>query len=86
VVTFEMDESEVDILQPNVFLQEEFAARGMELIDPLDSMRERGASVGPLYGSIDAHLNREGHQALADYLLPIAAETLAKRLESAGAE
>jgi hypothetical protein len=70
---FDISIADVDLLQPNRLLAHEFSKMGLQLHDPLIYFRESADSNGLLYGSVDLHLNVQGHLALANYLQPLVA-------------
>ncbi len=41
------------------------------LVDPLEYMRGEAKSGLLMYGLVDNHFNENGHQAVADYIMPV---------------
>jgi hypothetical protein len=77
---FGIDVETVDLEQPNRLLKQEFRARDLVLMDLLEALRQH--SGGRLYGSIDSHLNADGHRFIASYLRPHVESLLAKKVEN----
>ncbi len=67
---FQIDSQAVDLDMPGKLLGRRFQAHGLQLLDPLNSMRERKQLGQDLYGEVDGHLNAKGHEVLAELLLP----------------
>lgn len=67
---FGIDRAAVDLDQPNRLLRERLAARGLQVLDPLDSLRARAASGEVLFGTIDRHFSPEGHAAAVRLIEP----------------
>ena len=65
-----VDTALVDLEQPNRILQELFESSSLLLVDPLEHLRAKASTGIALYGSIDSHLNAEGHRVVADYIVP----------------
>jgi len=71
VKSLNVDTALVDLEQPNKMLQELFESPALLLVDPLEYMRAKASTGTALYGTIDSHLNAEGHKVVADYMVPI---------------
>jgi lysophospholipase L1-like esterase len=71
VEAFNIDVSSVDLELPNRLLAQRFLDASLRLVDPLAEMRLRQQAGTRLYGSVDRHLNAEGHSVLAEILLPV---------------
>jgi hypothetical protein len=69
-VAFHIDPATVDLDQPNKLIGARFAAAGLHELDPLAPMRALKQKGESLYGSVDGHLNPNGHKVLAKLLLP----------------
>ncbi len=67
---------EADLEQPNRLLAATFANHSLRLIDPLHCLRGRAEQGIKIHGEIDRHLSAAGHEAVADYLFPIAKDYL----------
>lgn len=76
IYDFDLDRDSLDIEQPNRILAELFARDSMILHDPLEYLRKKSKEGAPLYGIVDPHFNKEGHRAMADYLLPVLSDEL----------
>jgi hypothetical protein len=61
----------LDINLPNRMLAASFEKRSLHLVDPLDHMHQKVKDGFEMYGTVDRHLNAQGHLVLAEYLLPI---------------
>ena len=70
VTMFDIDRTAVDIDQLSTLLARAFGIDSLKLLDPLEYLRARAQDGTPLYGSIDNHLNAEGHRAVAEFLKP----------------
>ncbi len=68
---FDIDTSAVDLDQPNRELAVRFAAAGLALADPTPRIREMQSGGTRLYGTVDAHLDGNGHRAVAEFLVPV---------------
>jgi hypothetical protein len=68
---FGIDPATVNINQPNRLIEGEFEARGLHLVDPLEYMRQKAESGLIMFGLVDRHLNQNGHQIVAEYILPV---------------
>ena len=67
---FDIPLDSVDLEQPNKLLSKYLNEKSITLLDPLTLMRERIKSGLKFYGTIDRHFNEDGHQVVADFLLP----------------
>ncbi len=70
VTGFGIDQAQVDLDQPSRLLREALEAEGLLVFDVLPVFREAHDQGVILYGRIDRHLSPEGHQLLADQILP----------------
>lgn len=68
---FDIPSDSVDLEQPNKLLSKHLNDQSISLLDPLKFMRERANSGLELYGKIDNHFNENGHQVVAEFLLPV---------------
>lgn len=75
---FDVDPEAVDIDQPTRIMSGKLGDRGLETLDPLPAFREEGEG---LYFRVGYHLNREGHQRLADIVVPPALAQLSRQTE-----
>jgi hypothetical protein len=66
----EIDPSTVHIKQPNELLAKEFEIRGLNVVDPVDHLREKAKNGEVMYGKVNKHFINAGHRVLADYLYP----------------
>lgn len=73
---FDIDKGLVDLEKPNKILKERFARDSMRLYDPLYFFRQRTKEGSILYGKVDTHFNKQGHAALAEFLLSDLAQQL----------
>jgi hypothetical protein len=67
---FNIDPATIDVDQASRILERELRARGLVFLDasiPLRAAYEAGA--GQLYGKIDPHLTRLGHQVIGEYIV-----------------
>ena len=71
---FDIDPESVDLEQPNRLLSQEFVKKGLRLIDVLPDLRRGAKAGGRMYGWIDDHFNRYGHQAVAEVIEPVIGE------------
>lgn len=69
--SFGIDEASTDLDQPNRLLKESFESKSLMLVDPLEYMRGKAAAGLSMYGLVDNHFNENGHQAVADYIMPV---------------
>ncbi len=76
---FSIHADSLDMQQPNRILGELFARESMSFHDPLVNFRQKTENGTVLYGTIDTHFNEAGHQAMADYLMPVLSEKLMKK-------
>jgi len=81
IENFNIDTDIVDLEQPNRILKERFARDSMQLYDPLYFFREKTKNGLALYGTVDTHFNAQGHEAMAEYLLPKISEQLRRSSE-----
>jgi len=68
---FDIDPESVDLYLPNKILPKKFEVDGMTLYDLLEPLKEYAKNGESLYGDIDTHLNRRGHEAVTEKLVPI---------------
>ena len=61
---FGVDQSAVDLDQPNVRLRGEMDARGLAVVDALPAFRDAARNGTDLYGAVDSHLSPSGHWVL----------------------
>ena len=66
----------VDLDQPARLLGRKLRDAGVAVIDPTDRFEALFESGVRLYGKVDRHLNRRGHDELARFILPAVAERL----------
>ena len=78
---FDINTDSVDMEQPNRILGELFMKDSMTLHDPLSFFRRKTEEGIALYGTIDAHFNENGHEATAEFLMPILSEHLLKMMQ-----
>ena len=76
VAGFGIDRAAVDHDQPHRLLGGRLTARGLQVIDPLDSLRARAASGDVLFVTIDRHFSPAGHAAVVRLIEPILREHL----------
>lgn len=76
---FGLDTTQVDLDQPNRLLGEALRARGLVVVDPLDSLRAAARAGQQLFGSVDRHLSPSGHAVIERTLRPAAAAALVAR-------
>lgn len=57
-----------DVKQPQTFLKEQLAEKGIEIFDPTDFLRQAESSHGGLYFRYDQHFTPQGHKVFASYL------------------
>ena len=75
---FKIEPGAVDLEQPNHLLAEEMHRYRLTVLDALPEFR-RGANSGArLYGTVDRHLSREGHDVLERLVEPGLAASLGK--------
>lgn len=67
---FDIPLHSVDLEQPNKLLSKFLNDKSIALLDPLNLMRERTSSGLEFYGKVDSHFNENGHQIIAEFLLP----------------
>lgn len=77
VESFGTDPQSVDLTQPNVRLRQEFAARGLRLLDPLPDLRQQAERGGRIYPKFDMHFNENGHRVVSEFLAPYLVSALA---------
>jgi hypothetical protein len=75
--SFDTDPQSVDLTQPNVRLQQECAARGLQLLDPLPYMRQQAEQGVRMYPKFDMHFNENGHRVVSEFLAPYLVRALA---------
>ncbi len=71
----------VDLEQPNKLLARSFRERSLRLVDPLEFMRQKAKEGVQLFGSVDPHLNAQGHRIVSQYIAPFAEEYLSTNLQ-----
>lgn len=76
-----IDPDSVDVDQPQVLLGRAFAAQGLDVLDPLDVMREQARNGILMYKGWDPHFSVEGNLFLAGYVAPIIAASLPEKRE-----
>lgn len=81
VKMFKINEDEVDLELPNKMLRKAFESMSLPLIDPLVSMRQKGALGLKMYGSVDPHFNEKGHEMIALHILPTVENYLSHKLK-----
>jgi hypothetical protein len=77
---FGIDPDAIDLEQPNHLLQQRFSAAKLRLTDPLEQMRGLAAEGLAMFGSVDSHLNENGHLIVAKFILPVVEEYLGSSL------
>jgi hypothetical protein len=80
VRSFRIRLESVDLEQPNKELAKRFRGASLTLLDPLEELRQRSKQGARLYGTVDRHLNANGHQAVTAIVLP-AVEAVLGRLD-----
>ncbi len=73
VWSFSVDRDTMDVELPNKKLSQLFSQSGIKFIDTLPGMR-KAASENRLYGTVDQHLNSDGHRVVAEILSAEATE------------
>jgi hypothetical protein len=71
VRSFNIPAGSVDLELPNRALKREFEKRGLAFSDPLGFMREKALEGTKMYGLIDRHFSKEGHEAVAEWIEPV---------------
>ena len=66
----------VDLDQPARLLAQKLRDAGIVVLDPTRHFEALFASGVELYGAVDRHLNRRGHDELARFILPAVIEQL----------
>lgn len=75
----EIDPASVDLDQPNRLLVPRLEARGIPFVDTTPALRAaQAAGRGPLYGRVDTHLSPNGHAVVAEAVLPVLIDLVAK--------
>jgi lysophospholipase L1-like esterase len=69
--SFSIAAESVDLELPNKILKREFEKRGLAFADPLESMREKARKGIKMYGLIDRHFSKAGHEAVAEFIQPM---------------
>jgi len=69
--SFSIPAESVDLELPNKILKREFEKRGLVCADPLGSMREKALKGIKMYGLIDRHFSKAGHEAVAEFIQPV---------------
>lgn len=67
---FRVDSADVDLDQPSRRLLASFRTQGVMVLDVLPDFRAAHASGQHLFGTVDRHLSRQGHQLLWDLVQP----------------
>lgn len=67
---FRVDSADVDLDQPSRRLLGSFRTQGLTVLDVLPDFRAAHASGQRLFGTVDRHLSRQGHQLLWDLVRP----------------
>ena len=57
-------------------LARSFKRNSLRLVDPLEFMRQKAAEGIHMFGSLDPHLNAEGHRIVSEYVAPFVEEYL----------
>jgi hypothetical protein len=70
IAGFGLDSTAVDLDQPNRLLGERLRAKGLDVLDPLSTLRSIAGDGTALFGRVDRHLSPDGHRVLADLLAP----------------
>lgn len=73
---FTIDESSVDLEQPNKRIATELLRYGIHVLDPLAFLRAKASQGESLYGKVDNHFDESGHRAIAEFLLPFMRQAL----------
>lgn len=68
VSAFGLDTLEIRIDQPNELLGGRLRERGLEVLDPLPSLRDAANRGDIPYGRVDSHFTESGHQVTWDYV------------------
>lgn len=74
---FDLNVDSVDLNQPNHLLKQTFSTKGIDLVDLLENFRRLAVNGSELYGTIDNHFSADGHQLMADSMLPVIMKMLA---------
>jgi len=75
---FKIDPGAVDLDQPNHLLGDAMRGYRLTVLDALPEFRRREKAGARLYGSVDRHLNSEGHDVLERLLEPVVATSLSR--------
>ncbi len=81
---FQIDESVLDIDQPNRIMRAKLAERGLEFIDTTDELRAAHDAGEKVHGRVDPHFSAAGHAVVARMLEPILLERLGGETPSGG--
>lgn len=81
---FGLTPSDVDVEQPSRLLREALQERGLPVVDALPRFRNAYRAGSALYGDVDPHLTRAGHQVLASILIANSAPLLREKELSRG--
>ena len=62
-----LNEGDVDVIKVQKFVTKFANSKNIAMVDPLNFLKERNAN-NSFYFNMDGHLNRAGHEAIADFL------------------
>ena len=68
VNAFSLDTLEIRIDQPNDLLGDRLRSKGLEVLDPLPSLRAAADRGKIPYGRVDSHFNEAGHRVMWDHV------------------
>ena len=70
ISSFSLDVENIDIHQPQKILTNLMIEKNINVLDPLPFMKNKGRQFkSGLYGKIDNHFNKNGHNILSEYLI-----------------
>jgi lysophospholipase L1-like esterase len=74
---FGIDETLLDIDQPNRLMLEKLSERGLEVLDATEALRAAHAAGVRTHGRVDPHFNSAGHAIVAELVEPLLVDRLA---------
>ncbi len=86
VDAFGIEQSAIDLDQPNRILACAFADDSMTLLDPLEAMRIKALRGASLFGQVDRHLNASGARVVSRFLARAIASRRAGELHEAAVQ
>ncbi len=81
---FGIDESVLDIDQPNRIMRSKLAERGLEFVDTKEALRAAHEAGEKVHGRVDPHFSAGGHAVVARMLEPILLERLGGETPTGG--